>query len=64
MALAVREMLSQERGAQSLETWRCPRCSRILAKLRLAPGSQVEVKCGSCNAFSTRETALPDRSTS
>jgi len=44
-----------------LDTWRCPNCSRILAKLALAPGSVVEVKCGSCNRFSTRETPLPDR---
>jgi phage FluMu protein Com len=42
---------------RSLETWRCPRCSRILAKVRLEPGSEVEVKCGSCNSFSTREVA-------
>lgn len=38
-----------------LAVWRCPACSRILAKLRLAPGSVVEVKCKSCGAFSTRE---------
>jgi len=38
-----------------LEVWRCPHCSRILAKLTLAPGSVVEVKCGSCKTFSRLE---------
>lgn len=38
---------------EQLETWRCPRCGRILAKLRLAPGSQVVVKCG-CNNVSEK----------
>lgn len=38
-----------------LEPWRCPHCSRILAKLWLAPGSQIEIKCRSCGKFSTRE---------
>lgn len=39
---------------QALETWRCARCSRILAKVRLGAGSHIEVKCGSCNTFSYR----------
>lgn len=43
-----------------LEAWRCPHCSRILAKLWLAPGSQIEIKCGSCNRFSTREVTTPE----
>jgi LSD1 subclass zinc finger protein len=36
-----------------LETWRCPNCRRILAKVRLASGSTVEVKCHACNALNT-----------
>jgi phage FluMu protein Com len=42
--------------APPLEVWRCFGCSRILAKLRLAPGSVVEVKCRSCSRLSTLET--------
>lgn len=45
-----------------LAVWRCPACSRILAKLRLGPGSVVEIKCKSCSAFSVREA--PEREVS
>lgn len=30
-------------------TWRCPKCNRILARVRLTSGSAVEVKCKHCN---------------
>lgn len=39
---------------ESLQVWRCPKCGRILAKLRLGPGSTLEVKCHSCNTFCYR----------
>ena len=32
-----------------ITVWRCPKCSRILAKLRVDDTSYVQVKCGSCN---------------
>lgn len=34
---------------EPLEVWRCPKCGRILAKLRMAPGMLVQVKCHACN---------------
>ena len=40
-----------------LTVWRCPSCGRILAKLKLVPGSIVEIKCGSCNAYAVKEAA-------
>jgi LSD1 subclass zinc finger protein len=40
-----------------LTTWRCPKCGRILAKLHLTRGSVVEVKCGSCNTLTIKESA-------
>lgn len=40
-----------------LITWRCPKCSRILARIHLIPGSIVEIKCGGCNTFSVKEAA-------
>ena len=44
-----------------LKEWRCAKCGRMLAKVRLGAGSQVEIKCHSCNHFSVRETVVPDR---
>jgi phage FluMu protein Com len=41
--------------AAVLETWRCPKCGRILAKVRLGEGGRLEVKCRSCNTYSTKE---------
>jgi phage FluMu protein Com len=41
--------------APDLDTWRCPRCGTVLAKLRLAPGSFVELKCKRCGSFSQVE---------
>lgn len=41
--------------AEKLDIWHCPRCGTILGKLRLAPGSLVELKCKRCGAFSQRE---------
>jgi hypothetical protein len=49
-------------GRDDLGVWRCPGCTRILAKLRLSPGSVVEVKCHSCGALITRETPAADES--
>lgn len=40
-----------------LDVWRCPKCGTILAKLRLAPGSVIEVKCARCNTLTVREAA-------
>jgi len=34
-----------------LIAWRCPKCSTMLARLRLSPGSVVEIKCYRCNAL-------------
>lgn len=39
----------------TLETWRCSKCGRILAKVRLGAGGRLEVKCRSCNTYSTKE---------
>lgn len=38
---------------EPLEVWRCPKCGRVLAKLHLAPGSVVQVKCG-CNNYAEK----------
>lgn len=35
----------------ALREWRCPKCRKLLARLRLAPGSVVEIKCGKCNTI-------------
>jgi phage FluMu protein Com len=40
--------------AERIEIWRCCHCGRILAKLVLAPGSRIEIKC-KCNAMNVRE---------
>ncbi len=40
-----------------LGEWRCPKCGALLAKVRLSPGSVVEVKCPRCAALVTREAA-------
>jgi len=37
-----------------LEEWRCSQCRHVLARMWLAPGSIIEIKC-SCNAYNTRE---------
>ncbi len=37
--------------AVGLRPFRCPRCNALLAKLRLTPGSVVEVKCPRCNTL-------------
>ncbi len=34
-----------------LRPFRCPRCNALLAKLRLTPGSVVEIKCGRCSTL-------------
>jgi hypothetical protein len=43
------------RSGQSLAVWRCPACSRILAKLRLSAGSVIEIRCRSCGSYCLRE---------
>lgn len=42
--------------AVTLYAWRCPCCGTILAKLALAPGSVVEIKCRRCNVTAVRES--------
>lgn len=37
----------------NLREWRCPSCAHILDLQLLAPGSVVEIKCRSCNSYST-----------
>lgn len=37
-------------GTPTVRAWRCFHCGRILAKLSLGPGSEVQIKC-SCNAM-------------
>lgn len=39
-----------------LSIWRCGKCQRILAKVQLATGSKLEIKCRSCNTFNTLST--------
>ena len=39
----------------AVEDWRCPHCGALLAKVRLAPGSLVAVKCYRCNQRSALE---------
>ncbi len=34
-----------------LRPFRCPRCDTLLARIRLTPGSVVEIKCGRCKAL-------------
>lgn len=36
----------------ALTVWRCWKCGRVLARLRLVPGCAVEVKC-KCGALNT-----------
>lgn len=45
------------REDKRLEIERCPRCSRILARMHLAPGSIVEIKC-SCNNVAVVKAVL------
>lgn len=46
-----------KRPHPDLEPWKCPSCGRMLAKIRLAPGSVIEIQCKSCKAFAIREAA-------
>lgn len=46
-----------EQRPSALVIWRCPKCGTILAKLYLARGSVVEVKCARCNTFAVKEAA-------
>ena len=39
-----------------LPDWRCHTCGALLARLRLSPGSVVQIKC-KCNAINTLEKA-------
>ena len=32
------------------EHWRCPRCNRLLAKVRLSADSVIEIVCERCGA--------------
>lgn len=33
---------------EHLHEWRCPHCDALLARLRLMPGSVVEIRCWRC----------------
>ena len=48
---------TQPERAPVLTVWRCPSCGTILAKVKLAPGSVIEVKCYRCNQFAVKEAA-------
>ncbi len=40
-----------------LESWRCTRCGRLLARISLSPGSMVEQPCPRCHTVNyTRVT--------
>lgn len=41
------------------KTWRCGKCGHILAKIVLASGSILEIKCPSCKAINVREAISP-----
>jgi hypothetical protein len=60
MMMSDEDRYSRPARAEPLDTWRCPVCHRILAKLTLGPGSTVEVKC-SCNHTDTRSEPIPPR---
>ncbi len=36
-----------------LEQWRCPGCQRLRARMHLASGSVVEIRCRQCGLTST-----------
>lgn len=38
-----------------LEPLRCPHCGRLLARVRLQPGSAVEVHCRHCRRYVVQE---------
>ena len=61
MAVATRDVETQQ-PAPYLETWRCRSCNRILAKVRLGPGSHIEIKCSSCNRYAERSKEYASRS--
>jgi phage FluMu protein Com len=42
---------------QSFEWWRCPKCGGKLAKLALAPGSTLEIKCSRCNTLASKHVS-------
>ena len=35
--------------------WRCPKCHGLLMKVRLAPGTWIQVKCSRCNHLAERQ---------
>lgn len=39
----------------TLDVWRCYKCGRIIAKVRLAVGSYVQIRCAHCGTYSDRE---------
>jgi phage FluMu protein Com len=49
-------MVSKPQPPQ-LITWRCHQCGRIIAQVKIAPGTIIAIKCHSCNAMNTREAA-------
>lgn len=38
-----------------LVVWRCPSCRQFLARMALAPGSTVEIKCPRCGVLAVKE---------
>lgn len=62
MIAAVRDQSSASEREEPLHAWRCWRCGRLLARLRLLPGCAVQVrcKCGADNAASVdKGKAIP-----
>lgn len=46
-------------GIARLVPWRCPSCGGLLARMRLSPGSVVEIKCARCGVLAAKEAAIP-----
>lgn len=53
----VRDRPPRRRAAprSDLVEWRCPNCGALFMKLKLGPGSMIEVKCRTCNTVAVRE---------
>ncbi len=45
------------RRDQDLDELRCPVCGKLLAKMRLTPGSSVQIMCRPCRFLVLKECA-------
>lgn len=51
--------MDQPRPPTPLHAWRCQSCGRLLATLRLMPGSVLQIKCERCNTLNALEVVQP-----